>query len=307
MKKILLRTLLALLAIIIFLSLPLLFKNKSHIGLKGPDLSELSYTEVSFENKAENLQLSGMLFIPEGDGPFPTAVIINGSGPSYRNGKWYLRTVKYLQNNGIAVLLPDKRGCQKSEGKWRGASIEDLATDVVSSVEFLMNQEIYQSSKIGLIGMSQGGWVAPVAVNSSKDIDFMLSFSGATVTTEEQLFYEEVNNMTAFTYKFIAKLIAPTTVSRIQKMEFYKGLVGFDPIPYLTKINIPVFYGFGGNDQNVPVEMSIQRLKDNGLDTRFKIKTYKNGGHAIRDFDDQSILSPEYLSDMVQFINSEVQ
>ena len=114
---------------IVLLLVPPIFKDRSHADTIGPDLSDLEYSEISFENTHEDVQLAGMLFLPEGDGPFPTAVFIHGSGPSARNSAWYLGIAKYLQANGVAVLLPDKRGCEKSGGNWRGASIEDLATD----------------------------------------------------------------------------------------------------------------------------------------------------------------------------------
>jgi hypothetical protein len=71
--------------ILIFLLLPVIFKDKGQPALVGPDLSELEYFEIFFENRHEGFQLSGMLFVPEGEGPFPTAIIIQGSGTSRRN------------------------------------------------------------------------------------------------------------------------------------------------------------------------------------------------------------------------------
>jgi hypothetical protein len=119
--------------IVVFLLLPVIFKDKGQPALVGPDLSELEYSEIFFENRYEGLQLSGMLFVPEGDGPFPTAIIIQGSGTSRRNNVWYLSVAKHLQDNGIAVLLPDKRGSEKSEGEWgspRRNRIRERSTDV---------------------------------------------------------------------------------------------------------------------------------------------------------------------------------
>ena len=51
-----------------------------------------------------------MLFLPEEKDSIPLVVVIQGSGYSNRNNTWYLTLVKHLQDNGIAVLLPDKRG-----------------------------------------------------------------------------------------------------------------------------------------------------------------------------------------------------
>ena len=95
-------------------------------------LADLEYTEVFFRNEAQDLDLAGMLFVPDGEGPFLAAVIIHGSGPSKRDHNWYLTLSSYMQKNGVAVLLPDKRGSEKS-------------------------QEIVEVSKLGIIGLSQGG------------------------------------------------------------------------------------------------------------------------------------------------------
>jgi poly(3-hydroxybutyrate) depolymerase len=94
--------------IVAVLLIPAVFKDKSRTPLVGPDLSSLKYKEIKFDNG--DLRLGGMIFVPEGKGPFPVAVIIHGSGTSRRNSKWYLSVTRHLKENGIAVLLPDKRG-----------------------------------------------------------------------------------------------------------------------------------------------------------------------------------------------------
>jgi hypothetical protein len=65
-------------------------------------------------------------------------------------------------------------------------------------------------------------------------------------------------------------------------------------------VQVPVFFAFGGNDKNVPVEASIERLRENDLG-HFNVKTYADGGHAIRDVQTNEV-SAEYLHDLVGFI-----
>ena len=115
------------------------------------------------------------------------AVIIHGSGSSRRNSKWYLSVTRHLQDNGIAVLLPDKRGCEKSEGIWVGADFQDLAGDTLAAVAYVRAQHRFANSRVGLVGMSQGGWIAPVVAAGNEDIGFVVSMSGSTVTTDQQL------------------------------------------------------------------------------------------------------------------------
>ncbi len=290
------------LGLVVFLILPFALKDRSHNRLVGPELSEIDYSEITFENETDSLMLAGMLILPEDDGPFPVVVFIHGSGPSFRNNIWYLSVAKYLTNNGIAVILPDKRGCEKSEGEWIGADFNRLAGDVLSAVEYVKNQNTFSYSEIGILGMSQGGWIAPITASQSNDIDFVATMSGATVTTDEQLVYEEINNIEPYTYNFIAKLIAPITARRINKLPHQKALVGFDPIPYWKQISVPVFVGYGGNDKNVPVDKCVERLKSNNLN-KFLVKVYPGGGHAIRNPETNKV-SEKYLKDLVIFIEN---
>lgn len=283
--------------VVFVLSLPIIYKDRTYTPLVGPSLSEIEYTEIYFSNG--NLKLAGILILPEGEGPFPVAVIIHGSGTSTRDSKWYLTVANHLQENAIAVLLPDKRGSEKSEGKWIGASFEELAGDTISAIEYIRTQDQFNYSKIGVIGMSQGGWIAPVVAAKTEDLAFVVSMSGPIVTQEEQLLYEEIHNIAPYTYTFIAKLIAPLTTKNLMKKEYIKGYAGFDPIPYWEQVNIPAFIALGENDKNVPVEESIKKLNSNNLD--LLVKVYPDGGHAIRDIKTNRV-QIEFLNDLVNFI-----
>jgi len=76
-------------------------------------LDETDYREVTFQNPAQSLRLGGMLFLPDGEGPFPAVAMIHGSGSSRRNNGWYLTLARHLQRTGVLVLLPD-RGTEKN-------------------------------------------------------------------------------------------------------------------------------------------------------------------------------------------------
>ena len=277
--------------------LPALFRNTSGAQLAGPELSSFEYEEVGFVNG--DLRLAGMVFIPEGDGPFPIVVIIHGSGTSRRNSAWYLTVTRQLQDNGIAVLLPDKRGSEKSGGTWVGADFDDLAADTLAAVEFIRNQEEFRFSKIGLVGMSQGGWIAPVVAAEDTDIAFVVSMSGSAVTTDEQLLYEEIHNISEYTWPFIARLLAPITTKMIQRMDHFRPISGFDPIPYWKRVSAPIFFAFGENDSNVPVQDSVEVLQANAIGGLIKI--YPDGGHAIADIETHAV-QDAFLDDLVEFI-----
>ncbi len=280
--------------------LPMAFTDRSHTPLIGPDLQSLQFQDVSFTNGG--LQLAGMMFLPESDGPFPVAVIIHGSGPSRRDSTWYLSVAENLQKNGVAVLLPDKRGCEKSQGNWIGADFEELATDTAAAVDFIRQHETLDHSEVGLIGMSQGGWIAPVVAAQNPDIEFVVSMSGSTVTTDQQLYFEEVNNISAYTWPLIARILAPTTTKRIRQMDHFKPFSAFDPIPYWREVDARVFFAFGENDLNVPVDDSIARLDEDLGISSFRV--YPGGGHAIRDPQTNTVQG-EFLGDLVVFIKQD--
>jgi dienelactone hydrolase len=285
---------------LIVLAIPALIPDPSMPSLVGPDISEMDYADVRFSNP-EGPTLAGMLFVPQGDGPFPVAVVIHGSGSSRRNSRWYLGVTDALLKQDIAVLLPDKRGCEFSEGEWRGIGFQELATDTEAALEYLYRQNMFTPESIGLIGMSQGGWIAPIVASGDRQVDYVISFSGSPVTTNTQLEHEEYNNIRPYTWKFIARLAAPLTTRRLLKTDVLGPLADFDPMPYWTEVDVPVFFAFGGDDTNVPVERSVERLDEYG-DHEWTIRVYPEGGHGIQDPDTGEI-SEIVLQDIGDFIN----
>ena len=115
-----------------------------------------------------------------------------------------------------------------------------------------------------------------------------------------ELLHEEINNIAPYTYTFIAKLIAPITTNNLKQLDHVSAYMGFDPIPYWKDVDVPVFFAYGENDKNVPVDASIERLRENNLN-HFNVKIYADGGHAIRDIQTNEV-SDDYLQDLVRFI-----
>jgi len=130
--------------------------------------------------------------------------------------------------------------------------------------------------------MSQGGWIAPIVASKTQDLVFVVNISAATVSTDEQLLFEEYNNIAPYTYSFLAKIISPITANNLKNKEYIAALMGFDPVPYWKKVHTPVFMAYGENDTNCPVEQSLNRLDEHKLN-HFKTKIYPNGGHGILD------------------------
>ncbi len=273
------------------------------------ELEDTTYQEINFRNTAKDLQLAGMLFVPQGEGPFAAAVIIHGSGTSRRDSGWYLTLTQYLHYNGVVVLLPDKRGSEQSEGDWRTASFEDLATDTVAAVGFLKHQTEVAISDIGIIGLSQGGHIAPVVADQTRDIAFLVNIVGGAVPMHDLLVYEETHNLRELgILPGLSDLLAyPSSWSiiRARQRGFWGAIGNFDPVPYWQRIAVDSLVLYGENDTNVPSRKSAEILRSLG-NPNIDVRIYEGSGHALESpaGEGQSIFREDALRDIRDFIRS---
>lgn len=140
--------------------------------------------DITFENQsAEGVTLAGTLTIPQGDGPFPAAILISGSGPQDRNEtvfghQPFLVLADYLTNHGIAVLRYDDRGINESTGDFSQATSADFATDANAAFAYLASRPEIDHNAIGFIGHSEGGIIGPIAIRDNQDIGFLVMLAG---------------------------------------------------------------------------------------------------------------------------------
>lgn len=182
-------------------SFPLnLTKQKAEVKVLRPQepVKPYPYSEedVTFENKGASITLAGTLTLPKKEGIFPVVVLISGSGPQNRNEelmghKPFLVMSDYLTRNGIAVLRFDDRGVGKSTGSFKTATSADFATDVEAAIEYLKTRTEINKKKIGLIGHSEGGVIAPMVAASSKDVAFIVLMAGTGVPGDEILLAQQ--------------------------------------------------------------------------------------------------------------------
>lgn len=272
--------------------------------------------EVRFPNG--EILLAGTLMLPRGAGPHPGVAMIHGSGDSDRDSHWYLYVADHLARNGIAVLLPDKRGSGESGGDWRTAGFDDLAGDALAAVGVLRSTRGVDPARVGVFGFSQGGRVAPVAGAVSEDAAFVINVSGDGVPFAEGMDHEmeattrqaglgddavrvvlELNRLageylqTGAWAPYAAALEAashgpaesiasgfPQTPDAWQ-WGFLRGVWRFDPLPVWQRVVQPILIVFGEEDEadNVPVARSVARLR-----TALEEAGHRN--HTIRVFRD---------------------
>ncbi len=151
------------------------------------------YTEeVIFKNSTDNVELAGTLSLPQKKGYFPAVILITGSGAQNRDEelmghKPFLVLADYLTRNGVAVLRYDDRGVGGSTGDMAKATSANFAKDVEAAIEYLKTRDEIDKKKIGLLGHSEGGMIAPMVAAQSKDVDFIVLLAGPGVRGDKLL------------------------------------------------------------------------------------------------------------------------
>lgn len=172
-------------------------EKKAVIRPQEPQKPFPYYTEeVVFENKIDKNILAGTLSLPQKEGHFPAVILITGSGPQNRDEellghKPFLVLADYLTKKGIAVLRFDDRGVAKSTGDFKSATTMDFAKDVKAGVDYLKTRKEILKNKIGLIGHSEGGLIAPIVAANSKDINFIVLLAGTGIRGDKLLLLQK--------------------------------------------------------------------------------------------------------------------
>ncbi|MEO1229889.1 MAG: alpha/beta fold hydrolase [Myxococcota bacterium] len=138
-------------------------------------------TETIFFDSGD-LRLRGELVLPEGPGPFPVVVMVHGS-EDY-SGVDYYHLPYMFAAHGMAGFKFDKRGTGQSQGEYT-QDFPSLSGDVVAAVELLKKRAEIHPERVSLIGLSQGGWVAPLAATKTDVHSIVVGFGTVVPLTRE--------------------------------------------------------------------------------------------------------------------------
>ncbi|SFU73656.1 alpha/beta hydrolase family protein [Pseudoduganella namucuonensis] len=167
--------------------------------------------EVSFDNPSAAIKLAATLSLPEGKGPFPAVVLISGTGRNTRDEEvdghqCFLVIADALNRRGIAVLRYDKRGVGGSSGGYLGATTADFASDANAAVNFLKTDARIDARRIGVVGHSEGGIIAPAVAAENKHVAFFVMIASPGIRGDKLFVLQSA--MTAQVYGVPADIIA---------------------------------------------------------------------------------------------------
>ena len=264
------------------------------------------------------IPLHGTLFIPNGKGPHPGVVLLHGSGPQTRES--YIRYfADQFARNGFAALIYDKRNtARKDIPLWQqgGGTFADLADDATAAVRYLRARpDVADPRRIGLWGLSQGAWIAPLAADRIEGIAFLVLVSGGGVTPARQELYDDEVKLRArgFSAAEIERAMSllklanaytrsqsdadwnrfETELANARAEAWFPVLdpfpitlprespawndpdLDYDPVPLLQRLRVPVLIVLGEKDELTPVEQTARV-------TRTALRKARNTDYLVR-------------------------
>jgi pimeloyl-ACP methyl ester carboxylesterase len=215
--------------------------------------------DVTFES--HGAALSGSIALPD-HGPARAALVfVHGSGKQTRN----LALAERLASAGIATLVYDKRGAGKSGGDYEGGqsvsekNISLLADDAVAAFGALAQDPSLAHVPVGYAGISQAGWIVPMAASRTRQVSFVVLWSGPVCrVSEEDIYSIYTRDAGGRTVPDYAEALASRTEKYV-----WPGFLGVDtdPVTSLLELNVPGLWIFSDNDGSIPVDLSISRLQ----------------------------------------------
>ncbi|HVX31264.1 MAG TPA: alpha/beta fold hydrolase, partial [Nitrolancea sp.] len=241
------------------------------------------------------LTLAGTVYRPDGPGPHPALVMLQGSGAEDRDSHGYFPPIRdEFLANGIAVYSWDKPGIGDSSGDWHQRDLFDRANEALDAIAALRAQPGIDPARVGIWGHSQGGWIGPLAASKARDLAFLIVNSGPAVDVHEQDLFgieqtlrrdgaseDEITEAIAFMTRVHEATIAdmPYDDARLTILEPARGTAGetyfgeiypelwqflvlvsqnlYDPVSVLEQITCPTLALYGELDVLTPVARSV--------------------------------------------------
>ncbi|GAB1442028.1 alpha/beta fold hydrolase [Ignavibacteriales bacterium] len=144
-------------------------------------------SDVVFKNEEANIEFAGTITAPDTLGKYPAVILVTGSGPQDRDEslmghKPFLVIADWLTKHGIVVLRYDDRGVGKSKGNFKTGTTMDFVGDASAALNHLATYNFVDIAKIGVIGHSEGGVIAPIVAVKNPKTKFIINLAGTGVS-----------------------------------------------------------------------------------------------------------------------------
>jgi pimeloyl-ACP methyl ester carboxylesterase len=252
--------------------------------------------ERTFENGPS--KLSGTLYLARGRKPQSAIVVTHAAAAPLRELPLYQHLKEMLPALGIAVFIYDRRGSGKSGGDLEASDYTLLADDAIAAVRMLKADTRIDPQRVGIWGLSQGGWLSLLAASRSSEPAFIIAVSAPLVSPDVQMMFRSTNSLRVNGYpqadieQMIAtrkavddymrgsgdRATAQRLVDAAKMKPWFKLLymgetvadratsrwrkeIEFDPLRTLDGVKIPALVIYGALDPVVPVAVSVERLR----------------------------------------------
>jgi alpha-beta hydrolase superfamily lysophospholipase len=247
----------------------------------GSSVDFADHRQVDVHFTCMDARLAGTLYLRKRPGPFPAVVYVHGSSEASRWG-WDVPWVSMTVRAGIAFFSYDKRGVGESEGTCCPGDhghYNLLAADADGAVNAVRERSEIDPARIGFLGISQSGWIVPLAVvRSRRPVAFTALASAPAVTTHEEQQWSKAASEEADSPP-------PLTVEKRKDITRNLSPSGFDPVPLLQQMTAPGIWVYGRQDRSIPAEKSaatLERLrKTEGKD--FTVVLFPQAAHGLLD------------------------
>jgi pimeloyl-ACP methyl ester carboxylesterase len=275
--------------------------------------------ELSF-NSGQFYVVGDLRSPAEGD-LFPVIIMVHGSGNATRHGAVdFEPLIEIFLRNGFAVLSWDKPGTGESRGDFtQGYSLTERAIILCDAVKVLVENPSIINTAIGVWGISQAGWVMPLALEKTQDIAFMMVVSGGGEDGIEQMAYqvgqmvacsggsaEQVSDVEKYwsqmqkaqeynEYREAAEILVSIpgvsehtglSVSEQNQWSPWPREIDafFDPMEVIETTTLPMLIHFGELDKNIDPVQGAQAYKsalEKAGNEDYRVITIQGVGHVL--------------------------
>lgn len=233
-----------------------------------------------------------------GDGPAPALVALHGAERGVRDWYLYEHLHRVLPPAGIAAVTFDRRGEGASTGEPSRGRFEQQAEDALAVIDQVAREADLDPERIGLWGISQGGWVAPLTATMSDRVAFLVLVASCGVTPGEQMRWTagfqtrrafgdeagagaerlwelaldwmrggdraplEAAVADARTEPWWRTAFFPDEVPGDEAREEVRAELDFDPAPVFAEVRVPTLLVYGDEDEWIPVDESLVTWRD---------------------------------------------